>query len=415
VKRQALALLGDESASGRRRHQAPTMRARLGVAPIAVVVGGDINGLGVVRSLAREGVPTYLLSSTPRDPAMWTRHGKKAVIGALSGQALVTALLDLRDEFYVDPVLLLTQEASVKTVSNNLGRIQSCYQIAMPDGEVMHRLMDKARFQGLAEKLGFPIPRAVQLVQSSDLAAVEQLGYPCVLKPVVKTPAYEAHCNKAYKINNQAELRAIVAEIADTAVMIAQEWIEGGDDQIFFCLQYRTSEATIASFTGRKLRSWPPRTGGTASCVAAPEVAEQLDGMTDAFFTAVGFFGLGSMEYKRDVRTGRFLMIEPTVGRTDFQEEVATLNGVNIPFAAYCSLRGNTVLPAPRTSPPAAWTVSPIDDWSSELQPDGARGFPKGIRRYDALRRIGDPLPWCYAAAAAAKTRLMRLSTRAIP
>ncbi len=44
---------------------------------------------------------------------------------------------------------------------------------------------------------------------------------------------------------------------------------------------------------------------------------------------------MGSMEYKRDRRDGRFHMIEPTVARTDFQEEVATLNGMNIPLASY--------------------------------------------------------------------------------
>ena len=59
------------------------------------------------------------------------------------------------------------------------------------------------------------------------------------------------------------------------------------------------------------------------------------------------------MEYKRDVRTGRFVMIEPTVGRSDFQEEVATLNGVNIPNAAYCSAVGQPVPPpCPR---PGRW------------------------------------------------------------
>jgi hypothetical protein len=43
----------------------------------------------------------------------------------------------------------------------------------------------------------------------------------------------------------------------------------------------------------------------------------------------------GGIEFKRDGHTGQFLMIEPTVGRIDGQEEVATLHGANIPLAAY--------------------------------------------------------------------------------
>ena len=52
------------------------------------------------------------------------------------------------------------------------------------------------------------------------------------------------------------------------------------------------------------------------------------------------------MEFKRDARTGEFLMIEPTVGRVDWQEEVATLNGVNIPLAAYLHEIGAEAAPA---------------------------------------------------------------------
>jgi len=65
------------------------------------------------------------------------------------------------------------------------------------------------------------------------------------------------------------------------------------------------------------------------------KVVVGLDRLTEAFFERVSFVGMGSIEFKRDSRTGQFLMIEPTVGRIDGQEEVATLHGANIPLAAY--------------------------------------------------------------------------------
>jgi D-aspartate ligase len=194
--------------------------------------------------------------------------------------------------------------------------------------------------------------------------------------------------------------------------MIAQEWVEGGDDRIYFCLQYRTRvPGAVVSFTGRKLRSWPPATGGTASCVPAPDFADELVRLTDAFFTAVGYFGVGSMEFKRDARTGQFLMIEPTVGRTDFQEEIATLNGVNIPYAAYCGELGHGLRAAIGPAAAAAWAVTPIDRWSCERQAT-VRSFPRGLRRYDALWRLDDPMPWCFATAKQIKARLPILHGR---
>src|SRR3546814_4434504 len=111
----------------------------------------------------------------------------------------------------------------------------------------------------------------------------------------------------------------------------------------------------------------------TASCVAAPEVHAELSAMTTRFFQAAGVIGLASMEYKRDTRSGEFRMVEPTIGRTDYQEEVATLNGVNLPYAAWCSELG-LPFPAPTaTRRPVVWRVRSEDmqrseEHTSELQ-----------------------------------------------
>ena len=376
----------------------------------AVVVGGDINGLGVVRSLAGAGIPTWLVASDPTDPALRTRYSRKVMVASLAGSAVIEALIDLRSRFDVDPVLFLTREETVEAVSRERDSLTSCYRISMPAHGLMTQLMDKVGFQALAEKHGFPIPRAVHVRRLEDLGSTVPLVYPLVLKPVVKTPAYVARCKKAYKVDNREQLASVLVEVDGCAEMIGQEWIEGGDDRIFFCLQYRGQRPGDAvSFTGRKLRSWPPATGGTASCVPAPDAASKLVQLTDAFFIMVGYFGLCSMEFKQDAATGRYLMIEPTVGRTDFQEEVAALNGVNIPYAAYCGELGRNPQEAIAATAPAAWAVSPIDRWSSQRQ-SIARSFPHGLRRYDALWRLKDPMPWWFATTGQVKARLSALT-----
>jgi hypothetical protein len=103
---------------------------------------------------------------------------------------------------------------------------------------------------------------------------------------------------------------------------------------------------------------------------------------------------MGSMEYKRDERDGRFYMVEPTVARTDFQEEVACLNGVNIPEAAY---RYESGLPQVAPTPaavPQVWREPLSDRWSFEeggrAEDERSRGHP--VR--DAYWRWNDPRPW---------------------
>ncbi len=185
--------------------------------------------------------------------------------------------------------------------------------------------------------------------------------------------------------------RKIEPVLAD---MVVQEWIEGVDSEIYFCLQYIGQDGkVVGSFPGRKIRSWPPRVGGTASCTAAWEHAEELTKLTADFFRQVGFSGMGSMEYKRDQRDGRFYMVEPTVGRTDFQEEVATINGCNLPLLAYCYELGlplPTVIPL---KPPRIWRDAQLERWSAQESGDPPDTQSASYLKKDAYWRWNDPRP----------------------
>jgi len=383
--------------------------------PKAVVVGGDLNGLGVIRSLARKAVPTIIVDRDERNIAMRSRYGEKVVFGALDGDRLIADLRHLRSRLAENPVLILTQEKSVNTVLRHRDAVMENYRISLPTPEITEPLMHKASFQELAQKHGFGIPRAVSLRAARDLDAAKDLIYPCVLKPSVKRREYETRFAKAYKVANFAELERHFREISQFLPdMIAQEWIEGGDDCIYFCLQYRTPERAVASFVGQKVRSWPPHVGGTASCMPAGTHAQVLEALTDRFFVAVGFYGLCSMEFKHDRRRNQFLMIEPTVGRTDHQEEIATLNGVNIPYAAYCSEAGIEVEPASRSPSPraAVWSDTVFDRWSRELQPESTATFPANSRIFDATWRLYDPLPGMVTKMGQLRDRLASLAQR---
>src|SRR5271166_6881096 len=79
----------------------------------------------------------------------------------------------------------------------------------------------------------------------------------------------------------------------------------------FTCLFYRKSSAETAMFTGRKLASTPPGVGSTAYCTAAKDV-RGLEEVTQSLLERVDFVGFGSIEYKWDPASERFVIIEPT-------------------------------------------------------------------------------------------------------
>ncbi|TPG50556.1 FAD-dependent oxidoreductase [Rhodanobacter glycinis] len=365
----------------------------------AVVVGAGVNGLGVARSLAVEGVRVWLLDSEANRPEMHTRAANAVTVRALHGEALVEELVRLAAAQFAGmrPVLLLTQEESVKTVSHHRERLSALYRFSLPTVDMVDILQHKEGFQRLAEKLGGPIPPLVHVRMLADLPAIEKLRYPVVIKPGERNIEYGRIFKKAYRVESASAgmdlIRRILMVMTDVVV---QEWIEGPDANIYFCLQYLDGQGQLAaSFTGRKIRSWPPQVGGTASCVVAPEVHDELSAMTARFFQAAGVIGMASMEYKRDARSGEFRMVEPTVGRTDYQEEVATLNGINLPYAAWCCELGRP-FPAPvMRERPVVWRVRSEDLQSAVAQGQPLKqGYPRGGYVADALWRWDDPMPF---------------------
>lgn len=361
----------------------------------AVVVGDELNALGIVRSLGAAGVPVIKVVTDSAALSAKSRYGRKVLVEKTEGESLVRALVELAGQYPQKPVLFVTEEKTVRTLSEYRNRLLSCYRFRLPAHDRLMALMHKQGFQELAEAVSAPIPSVVQLQSLADLPKLKTLTFPCVLKPSAKDYAYGARFAKAYVVQSAEEAAERYREIAPVcADLVVQQWIEGGDDDIYFCLQYIGDQGVVASFTGRKLRSWPPRIGGTASCTAAWEAADELALLTSQFFAETGFTGMGSMEYKRDRRDGRYYMIEPTVARTDFQEEVATLNGVNIPLAAYRYEAGLSALPIARPSRDKAWREALIDRWSQEQQPGMT---PRGLSEVsviDAYFRLSDPMPW---------------------
>jgi D-aspartate ligase len=378
--------------------------------PIAVVAGLDLNGLGVVRSLAAAGVPTIGLDTDLSKPTAATRFGRKFKVDALSGAGFVAALRNVAASLGQKPVLFLTQEGSVETVAAAQAEIGALYRFTMPDHDVMNKLLNKADFQALAEEFRSAIPRSVRLTRNTNLATNFSLRFPCVVKPLTKDDSYSAKFRKAYKVASADELDQLWRTVKDTAgEMIVQEWIEGADSDVYFCLQYRPRASPAISFVGRKICQWPPFVGGTASCVPAPTVRDELIALTDAFFARVGFVGLGSMEYKRDIRDGRFYMVEPTVGRTDYQEEVATLNGVNIPYAAYRAEIGYSDSFASSMRPPRIWrdSLSYLKARAAGA-PDSASDVSPGAQVVDAYFRVDDPMPFLFMKMEPVERRLRR-------
>src|SRR5882724_1501792 len=354
----------------------------------AVVVRGELNGLGVIRSLARGGVPTVLVETTRLRAGAWSRFCRVKMVERLYGPGFVEDLLDLQREIGGRPVLILTDEMAVMTVSEHRDRLAGAFRFELPSHDLVTQLSDKALFQQFAEENDLPVPRTALLRHDSDLAKLSALQFPVIVKRADKKAVDLGETERLHTVADLAQCAALCRRLLSTVgEIVVQEWIDGPDTNIFFSLFHCGADPqSLTIFSGQKLVCNPPRTGSTAFCIAAPAVAERLEALTTAFIALSGYRGLGSVEFKYDATNQRFVIIEPTVGRTDWQEEIATLSGINIPLAAYRYELGLPPASAAGSKPPVAWQAS-IVHWK------GRAALPAPMRVYDGYWRLRDPLP----------------------
>ena len=355
-----------------------------------VVIGGGLNALGVIRSLANS-CHVVLATHQVDGPAWRSRYAHKWQTCKTNSEEFIEQLITFGTHNVTKPILLPTEELCVTLLSQHLEELKKYFTVDLIPSQDVERLQSKQGIQELAEQANSPIPRSITIESPSDLASLEQLEFPCIFKPLKQNPEYGRRFKKGYKVNSLGEISELYKEIHSVnPEMIAQEWINGGDSDIYFYLCFLSREGKeVTSFCGRKLRSWPVGVGGTASCTASPERHEELQKLTIEFCEKTGFTGLIGMEYKWDPIKKQFYIIEPTVGRTDFQHEVATLSGVNF-LQEIGYFFGKCTKPE-RYSKKVVWRESYADKMALSTGNFIEEG--KGYSYFDALFRISDPMP----------------------
>lgn len=374
--------------------------------PYAFIIGIDcVTGLQSARILARHGVPVIGFAKDPKNFCCTTSVCEKILQVNTASEDLIVLLESLGTSLEQKAVLFPCTDMSVLTISRHRRRLVDRYHIALPEPDVVEMLMDKVSFYTYAQQKNLPIPKTFFLRNRADAeAASQQLSFPCIMKPPMKTPTWEKNTRaKVYKINDQKEFLELYNQCSDWAdLLMVQEWIEGNDADLYSCNCYFNKSAEpLVAFIARKLRQWPPETG--TSCLGEECRNDVVLETSIRLFQSVNYHGLGYVEMKRDQRTGQHYIIEPNIGRPTGRSAIAEAGGVELLYTKYCDLV-NLPLPENREQKyeGAKWIYFMHDIQSSfyywrrgELT---FRDWRQSIRgsKNDAVFSWKDPAPFWY-------------------
>ena len=369
----------------------------------AIVVGGDYQGLGVVRSLGRRGIPVYVVDDEA-SIARASRFSERAVrVPSLRDEpSTLDALETLRRTHGLEGwVLFPTREETVAALARNRSLLARSFRVPTPGWETVRHAWDKRETYRLAGELGISMPRSWFPREEDELGDLDLRG-PVVIKPAIKEHFFYATHAKAWRADTEEELRRrfrTASSIVGPGEIIVQELIPGdGLQQYSYCAFFKDG-APVASMAVQRRRQHPSDFGRASTYVETVDPGP-LEEPSVRFLKAIGYYGLVELEYKLDSRDGEYKLLDVNA-RTWGYHSVGPAAGVDFPYLLFSDQLGQQV---PRTlgRPGVRWvrltTDVPnaiLDMRARTLRP---RDYLSSLRGVDteAVFSARDPLPGIY-------------------
>jgi predicted ATP-grasp superfamily ATP-dependent carboligase len=238
------------------------------------------------------------------------------------------------------PVLFFQSDGDLLLVSRNRELLQKFFRFSIADQELVEDLVDKERFQALAERLQLPVPPAQRLHSTPDLPKLT-LRFPIIVKPLTRRPELwkiVAKSGKALRIDTAQEFRSKWPELNASGVeMLAQELIPGGECRIESYHVYVDDDGRIlGEFTGRKLRTYP-REYGDSTALETTDAADVATLGRD-LIQRLHLRGVAKFDFKR-APDGHLYLLEVNP-RFNLWHHLGALSGVNLPAMVHHDLLG---------------------------------------------------------------------------
>ena len=291
----------------------------------AVVCVGDagINGLATVRALGRRGVPVDVVAlESSAQIASASRYCRR-FYPARDLDSVVDVLRSLE----AGSVLYVDNDPMLKALAPHAAELARRFALADPLDRAVE-LTDKAWQMRIARKAGIAVPKSWYPASWEELSALR------TSKRLIAKPIARAEFKALIAADPAALAVALRSRDVTPADVVVQEYIEGGDDQIYAGLCYRArSRERCFVLSARKLRQTQPGAGVMAvgQAVDAPQVRE----MTRRLVKAANARGAFCTEFKLDARDGRFYFIEWNPRPAYFQS-IGWRAGFDLAWLAYC-------------------------------------------------------------------------------
>jgi predicted ATP-grasp superfamily ATP-dependent carboligase len=303
--------------------------------------------LGIIRSLGRLGVRVYAMVEDRLAPAAMSRYTAGSFLTrevSEQGRVRLDKLNGIGERLDRHTILVPTDDAGAVFIAEHADVLAKWFLFPRIERNLPRRLANKKTLYAWCSTLGIPCPEATFPNSLDDVHEfIDRARFPVVIKAAepYKLPKGVLSVRIAESPRRLVALYQH-AEAAGIYDLFLQEYIPDSyaEDWIFHGY---TNPATgyVVSFTGRKLRSYPPFAGSTTLGVS--ERNDELIEQTERLLKAVRYAGIMDLDYRLDKRDGRYKLLDfnPRIG-ANFRM-FADRDGLDVIRAQHLDLTGRTV------------------------------------------------------------------------
>ena len=275
--------------------------------------------VGIARSLGRVKVPVYAVSEDRFTPMALSRYVVDTFRWSdpkLRSESFRDDLLTMASQIGSRSVLIPTDDFAARFVAGHESELRSAFICPIVDPDLPELLSDKRKLHSLCMRVGVPCPETCFSHSIDDVKQfLENARFPVMIK-AASFGGLPANVSSTRTAANAKEVLEIYSRLNETDIpnLLLQEYIpQGSEDWIF--QGYRNPDTgCMISFTGRKLRSWPPFAGPTTLGVS--QINETIAREAKALVEKIGYAGIMDLDYRLDVRDGKYKLLDfnPRIG-----------------------------------------------------------------------------------------------------
>ncbi|WP_298356853.1 hypothetical protein [Rhodoblastus sp.] len=303
--------------------------------------------LAVARTLGVLGVPIYAIVEDGFTPLAKSRYVTKSFVWDVwpnDPESFVKAMSAIASVIGRPAIVIPMDDLSAVFVAENAASLARWFRLPPVAPSLPRQLANKASFLDLCAKIGMSVPRTVVPDSIDDIVAfAADAEFPVVMKATEQWLLLNDRFN-VKMIQTPDELFKLYERFGHDARrrLVIQEYIPGCD---WVSHGYYNSEKGVSlTFTGRKIRGYPPEAGSTALGLSLGNEALRLE--AGRLLSAVAYSGIVDIDWRKDERDGQYKVVDcnPRVGQNFRMFESSV--GIDVVRAQHLDMSGRPIVAA---------------------------------------------------------------------